>query len=123
MIAGVSGGLASYFGIDTTIVRLFMVLAAIFTGGLVLVIYFVAALVIPDEPFGFTAAPTASATEFATPGESASAGESQPGVGAAGGTPDPGFGRFRYSSEEHRQYRQHWFGWALVALGALILMS
>ena len=34
MISGVSGGLAAYFGIDPTIVRLFMVLAAIFTGAI-----------------------------------------------------------------------------------------
>src|SRR5439155_22785080 len=105
-----------------TIVRLFMVLAAIFTGGLVLLLYLVAALIIPDEPFGFTAAPPAGGTEFATPGETAS-GESPPAFGTVGSTPEASFGHYRYASDEHRQYRQHWFGWALVALGALILMS
>ena len=48
-IAGVCGGIAEYFGIDSTIVRLIWVLAVIFAGVGILA-YIVAALVMPYGP-------------------------------------------------------------------------
>lgn len=48
-ICGVCGGLAKYFGMDTTIARLVCALLVIFTG-VGLLGYIVAALVIPEEP-------------------------------------------------------------------------
>ena len=48
-IAGVCGGLAEYFGIDSTIVRLILVLAVLFAGVGVLA-YIIAALVMPEKP-------------------------------------------------------------------------
>ena len=47
-IAGVCGGLAEYFGIDPTIVRILFVLATL-AGGPGLIAYIVLALVIPDQ--------------------------------------------------------------------------
>ena len=47
-LAGVCGGIAKYFGIDPTIVRLIWALATVFAAGLV--VYLVCALVIPEEP-------------------------------------------------------------------------
>ena len=48
-IAGVCGGLAKYFNVDVTIVRLITVLLAVFgTGGIWA--YIICALVIPEEP-------------------------------------------------------------------------
>ena len=44
---GVCGGLAEYFGIDSTIVRLILVLAILFAGCGILA-YLVAALVMPE---------------------------------------------------------------------------
>ncbi len=49
MIAGVCGGLAEYFGIDPTLVRLFFVFAAL-AGGPGLIIYLVMMLVVPEKP-------------------------------------------------------------------------
>jgi phage shock protein PspC (stress-responsive transcriptional regulator) len=49
MVAGVAGGLANYFDIDPTIVRLAWLLAAIPLPFIPLV-YFVCAVVIPREP-------------------------------------------------------------------------
>jgi len=49
-ISGVAGGLAEYFGVDVSLVRLMWVLGTIFTGifpGVVL--YLIAAIVIPEE--------------------------------------------------------------------------
>ena len=48
-ICGVCGGLAKYFGMDTTIARLVCALLVLFTG-VGLLGYIVAALVIPEEP-------------------------------------------------------------------------
>ena len=48
-LCDVCGGLAEYFGIDSTIVRLLLVLAVVCAGvgGLA---YIIAALVIPEQP-------------------------------------------------------------------------
>ncbi len=49
MVCGVCGGLAEYFGIDPTLVRLaFLLLAAGWGSGLLA--YIVAAIIIPDPP-------------------------------------------------------------------------
>ena len=48
-IAGVCGGLAEYFNIDPTLVRLGVALFTLF-GGCGLLAYIVCALVIPEEP-------------------------------------------------------------------------
>ena len=49
MLAGVCGGIADYFGIDATWVRLAWVIFSM-TGGAGVLAYIVAALIIPDEP-------------------------------------------------------------------------
>ena len=48
-ICGVCGGIAEYFGIDSTIVRLaWVLLSACFGSGII--VYIIAALVMPDYP-------------------------------------------------------------------------
>jgi phage shock protein C len=49
-IAGVAGGIARYFRVDPTVVRLLFVLLTL-TGGPGLLLYIILALVIPEEPF------------------------------------------------------------------------
>lgn len=49
MVCGVCGGIAEYFNIDPTIVRLGLILAACFSWGSGVIAYFIAAVVIPDE--------------------------------------------------------------------------
>jgi phage shock protein C len=50
MLAGVCGGLADYFGIDPTIVRILMVLFAL-AGGPGLILYIILLLIIPESPY------------------------------------------------------------------------
>ncbi len=50
-IAGVCGGIAEYFGIDSTIVRLLW-LVSIFAFGTGLLIYIIAALIVPERDHG-----------------------------------------------------------------------
>ena len=47
MISGVCNGIAAYFNLDPTIVRLIFVIASVFTGGLVVLAYIVMVFVIP----------------------------------------------------------------------------
>lgn len=48
-IAGVCGGIAEYFKIDSTIVRLIAVVAAL-CGSVGIVAYIIAAFIIPEKP-------------------------------------------------------------------------
>jgi phage shock protein C len=50
IFAGVAGGLAEYFDIDPTIVRLLWVLAVVTTGPLALFLYLLCAMIIPRDP-------------------------------------------------------------------------
>ena len=50
MMAGVAGGLAHYFDVDPTIVRLAWVLALFATGPVAVMLYVVLALIMPREP-------------------------------------------------------------------------
>ena len=49
VLAGVAGGLAELWDADPALVRILWVLAAIFTGGLALVVYIIMAIVVPEE--------------------------------------------------------------------------
>jgi phage shock protein PspC (stress-responsive transcriptional regulator) len=49
MLAGVAGGLATYFDVDPTIVRLGWVAAVLATGPLALLLYVACALIMPRE--------------------------------------------------------------------------
>jgi phage shock protein C len=49
MVAGVAAGLATYLGVDVTIVRIGFVLAAILGGGIGIPAYVACLLLIPEE--------------------------------------------------------------------------
>ena len=48
-IAGVCGGFAQYFGVDSTIIRLALVLFCLL-GGAGVLFYIICAIVVPEEP-------------------------------------------------------------------------
>ena len=48
-IAGVCGGLGEYLGIDPAVIRLLWVIGCFFSCGTGILIYLVAALIIPEE--------------------------------------------------------------------------
>ena len=50
MLAGVCGGIADYFGVDPTIIRLLWVVAGLCVGG-GLSAYIICAIIIPNEPY------------------------------------------------------------------------
>lgn len=49
MLFGVCGGLAKYFELDSTLVRLGVAILGIVSGGAVILGYFIAAFIIPSE--------------------------------------------------------------------------
>ncbi|MFQ5584212.1 MAG: PspC domain-containing protein [Calditrichia bacterium] len=51
MLAGVCGGIAKYFNIDSSLVRLGWVFATLLTGGIGIIAYIVLIIVVPEEPY------------------------------------------------------------------------
>ncbi|SFS92428.1 PspC domain-containing protein [Paenibacillus sp. 453mf] len=49
MVTGLLGGLSETLGIDSTLARLIFVVSIFFTGGVMIFLYFIAALVVPKE--------------------------------------------------------------------------
>jgi phage shock protein PspC (stress-responsive transcriptional regulator) len=79
VLFGVAGGMAEYFDLDSSIVRLVWALLVVL-GGAGLLLYIIAAIVIPEEPYGRPAAGPAG-TDPATGGALP--------PGAVAGTPGP----------------------------------
>ena len=89
-IAGVAGGMAEYLEVDPTIVRILWILATIFTGGLMLLVYILLAFVVPTNPYPggtYPGGPIPSGAGYAPGGPT---GWSQPPTapGAATWSPD-----------------------------------
>jgi phage shock protein PspC (stress-responsive transcriptional regulator) len=51
-LSGLCGGIAEWLAIDATIVRLILVIVALFSLGSILLIYFACILVVPKSPYG-----------------------------------------------------------------------
>lgn len=64
-ISGVCGGIAEYFNVDVTLVRLVFVIAAV-TGGTGFILYIALALVLPEEPLYEKEKPKRQFSEEAT---------------------------------------------------------
>ena len=80
VLTGIAGGMADYLEVDPTIVRILWVLATIFTGGLVLLLYIVLAFVIPVNPFQGGPAPAGAWGPGYAGGAPGQAGWTQPGA-------------------------------------------
>ncbi|BCG60976.1 PspC domain-containing protein [Paenibacillus sp. URB8-2] len=50
VLTGLTGGLAEAIGIDSTLLRIVLLISIPFTGGAVIPVYFIAALIFPKEP-------------------------------------------------------------------------
>lgn len=48
MICGVCGGIGEYFNVDPTVIRLIWVILSFFSAGTGIVIYIIAAVIMPD---------------------------------------------------------------------------
>ncbi|MHB1340627.1 MAG: PspC domain-containing protein [Coriobacteriia bacterium] len=95
MVAGVCGGLAEYFDVDPTLVRVGVVLVALLTQGGIFLAYLIMAIVVPESPLSEPAAPTASSAPSPAPMPVATAEgtimveHETPTYGEAQATPEP----------------------------------
>ena len=112
VVAGVCGGIAEYLQVDPTLVRVFVVVATILSGGLGLLAYIGAVIFmpLPGQPAPFVKATnvTTSTLEGAT-----SSGEPSAAPPVVAPPEDP----------EATERRRAWFGLVLIALGAIFLLS
>ncbi|MFW6149025.1 MAG: PspC domain-containing protein [Atribacterota bacterium] len=95
MIAGVCGGIAEYFDIDSTLVRLLAILI-VFLGGVGVIVYIIAWIIIPENP------------EQKTDNNKKTAGEKEIN---------------NHQGEEHKDNHKHiWGGLLLIFLGLFFLL-
>lgn len=78
IIGGVAGGVADYFAIDPSLVRILWALLALFSGGALFLLYIVMWIVIPEEPADRPSAGMAPSPGAGVPGDA-------PPSGTAGG--------------------------------------
>lgn len=108
MLTGVAGGLADRFDLDPSLVRVGWAILALLTGGILLVIYIVMAIVVPEEP-------------VARPGDPApAAGPSAPA--GSGWQGDPGAAGRQAAREARRAARraEHGLGSDRPAAGGIV---
>ncbi|MCZ8522854.1 MULTISPECIES: PspC domain-containing protein [Paenibacillus] len=96
-ITGLCGGLGDVMNVDPTLLRLTVVVTTLFTGGAVIPLYFIAALVIPTEPW-----------TGGGPGAGYGAGP----CGGGGHGYDPSYGSWKDWRRAERHYRKaQKYGW------------
>jgi len=86
VLTGIAGGIAEYLEVDPTVVRILWVLAAIFSGGLAVLLYIVLAFVIQPNPYQTRRSPSGGGYPAPTQG----GGWAQPGTSWGQPAPEPG---------------------------------
>ncbi len=122
-LAGVAGGIAEYFDVDVSLVRILWIVS-IFFGGFGILLYIVMALIVPLEPAGMPPAPWGSRPAGSP---DADGGTSEPGGQPVAGDAPAGW---QYGTVPHRHAGRSgsglgmaFFGGALVLFGALALVD
>lgn len=118
MLFGVAGGMARFFDIDPSIVRILWALLAL-AGGAGLVLYIVAAIVIPEAPAGW------AATTPGEPGEATprSAEGAPRAAESSSGASGPAWGYRAGVERRERGGGAVLLGLALVVLGGWFLLQ
>ena len=120
VLAGVAAGVAEFFDLDPTLVRILWFLS-VFVGGLGILLYIGLAIIVPLEPVGYVPAAAAGG---------AGAGRGYPGAAAdAAGAPVAAPNHAAGSSEGHRHGRggtgrlSMFLGFGLILFGSLALLD
>jgi phage shock protein PspC (stress-responsive transcriptional regulator) len=111
MLGGIAGGLAEYFAIDPTLVRIIFVVS-LFAGGAGVLAYIILWIVVPEEPFVF-ATPHAQ-TESKAGEESGSVSDE---------TVRPDQQQYYQAMAEQKHKRSSILGIILVVVGLLFLLD
>jgi phage shock protein C len=86
-LAGVAGGMAEYLDIDPTVVRILWIVVGVASGGLVLLAYFILALVIPQAPYATATGAQAGWATAGSPAGASAGWSTAPGASAGWTTP------------------------------------
>jgi phage shock protein PspC (stress-responsive transcriptional regulator) len=124
MLFGVAGGMARFLDIDPSIVRIVWALLAL-AGGAGLLLYIVAAIVIPEAPLGWEG-PTASTPGGPAPDVSGSGSSATQGAASStpsSGTSGPAWGYRAGVERRERGGGAVLLGLILVVVGAWFLLQ
>lgn len=133
MISGVAGGIAVYFDLDPTLVRLVWVILTIATGGLTALAYLLLWIIVPLEGQDASSRETvrSNVAEMAEQARSVASAAQEAVRGS--GTPSPprspargeGVSTSPYAGEGTHPYRSStgWLGVVLVVIGLLFLVQ
>ncbi len=112
MVGGIAGGLAEYFEIDPTLVRIAFVIT-LFLGGTGVLAYIILWIVVPEEPYVFPS-PDVNSEQQKTEDKQ---------TGDSGSSPEDPFKAYKEASALQSQKRRNLAGWILVIIGALFLAN
>ena len=104
MLGGVAGGIAEYFDIDSTLIRVLFILV-VFFGGTGIIAYIILWIVVPEQPY--------TVPDFTTTANEQQEKENQNKTGNA----------FNQQVEQNRDHRSLWGGLILVTMGVLFLLD
>jgi phage shock protein PspC (stress-responsive transcriptional regulator) len=123
MLGGVCGGIAEYFEVDPTIVRLAFVLTVL-AGGAGFIAYVIMWIVVPQEPFGqfnMPAGEQAHKTEVPPQSSEVPPMNTEPGTaGQQGQVKDPVSDYFN-SVQKQKEKRGLTFGIIIILVGVILL--
>jgi phage shock protein C len=111
MLGGVAGGLAEYFSIDPTLVRIIFVVS-LFVGGAGVIAYIILWIVVPEEPY-----------VFATPGTTAEQKKDEEGGSPPDEQQQQNQQQYYQAVTEQRHKRTSFLGVVLVVIGVLFLLD
>ncbi|MBE3578258.1 MAG: PspC domain-containing protein [Limnochordales bacterium] len=131
MLAGVAAGLADYFQLDVSLVRLLIILLTVLSAGAGIVGYILAWIIVPEEPDAPWAAASGQGRTFVgtVEAQSDTGNRGEAGAGNAGNVwrardEESGGGELGGAEYQHQLFRRRQLlGWALVLIGLWALID
>ena len=114
MLGGIAGGLAEYFDIDSTLIRVLFILT-VFLGGGGIIAYIILWIIVPERPFIVTPGPA--------PTDSEERSDAQDKPGSETGSSNNYFTAYQKVFDEQKKNRAMWGGIILILLGGLFLLD
>lgn len=112
MIGGVAGGLADYFDVDPTLVRIVFIIT-LFLGGSGVLAYIILWIVVPEEPYVFTNTGQSGTASSSTSSTTSSAGEQS--------STESNVNEYQQAYEEQKERRRNIAAVILIIIGVLFL--
>jgi len=114
MLGGIAGGLAEYFEIDSTLIRVLFILT-VFLGGGGIIAYIILWVIVPERAFVVTPGPA--------PTDSGDPIDAQQKPGSESGSSNNYFTAYQKAFDEQKKNRAMWGGIILILLGGLFLLD